>query len=199
MHTPLNLQICHHCFHLLSFLLLSCCLLQHCRLQSCHCPNYLFQCCLLLKDYCLWCCLFLNCFLQPCLLFNNYVLTCIFLKYLLLNYIFVFMNIFFNFSPSLVTIVISPSGHHNWSSNIHVESPMSLNKFVDLSDFPDTKLNLDLLYQCPPFEKFKKYYDRMCKFQLEWATKLPWVEGVLPTYDILHNVQCRVCHNIDPC
>jgi hypothetical protein len=74
---------------------------------------------------------------------------------------------------------------------------MSLNKFVYLNDFPNIKLGLDLLYQCPPHQKFKKSYDRTCKFQLEWATKLPWVEGVLATYDILHNVQCRVCSTIN--
>ncbi len=106
-------------------------------------------------------------------------------------------ELFFDVSPSLITIVISPSRHPSSSSNVHVESPMSLNKFVDLNDFPNTKLDLHLLYQCPPPQKFKKSYDRICKFQLEWATKLPWVEGVLATYDILHNVQYRVCSNIN--
>ncbi len=99
-------------------------------------------------------------------------------------------ELFFDVSPSLITIVISPSRHPSSSSNVHVESPMSLNKFVDLNDFPNTKLDLHLLYQCPPPQKFKKSYDRICKFQLEWATKLPWVEGSLPlmTFYTMSNI-----------
>jgi len=106
-------------------------------------------------------------------------------------------ELFFYVSPSLVTIVISPFGHPNSSSNVYVKSPMSLDKFVDLSDFLHTKLDLDLLYQCPPPQKFKKSYDHTCKFQLELATKLPSIEGVLAIYDILHNVQCKICSTIN--
>jgi hypothetical protein len=97
-------------------------------------------------------------------------------------------ELYFYVSLSLVTIVISPFGHPSSNSNVHVESPMSLDKFVDLNDFLHIKLDLDLLYQSPPLQKFNKSFDDTCKFQLEWATKLPWVEGILATYDILHNV-----------
>jgi hypothetical protein len=46
-------------------------------------------------------------------------------------------------------------------------------------------------------QKFKKSYDHTRKFQLEWAPKLPWVEGVLVLDGILHNVFYKVSSIID--
>ncbi len=68
---------------------------------------------------------------------------------------------------------------------------------MDLNDLLDIESNQDLLHQCPPPQKFKKSYDSICKFQLEWVEKLPWVEGVFNVDGILQNVQCRVCNTID--
>jgi hypothetical protein len=71
---------------------------------------------------------------------------------------------------------------------------------VNLNDIPNTKLDFDLL-PCTPPHKLKKSYDCIWKFQLEWATKLPWVEGVLATDGVFHNVRCKVCSTISkkPC
>ncbi len=97
----------------------------------------------------------------------------------------------------LATSAISPTEHLTSSSNVHVESPMSSNKHVDLNDLQDTKSDPNLLHQCPSPQKFKKSYDHTCKFQFEWVAKLPWVEGVLVADGILHNVFCRVSSIID--
>jgi hypothetical protein len=69
---------------------------------------------------------------------------------------------------------------------------MSSDKHADLSDLPYIKSNPSLLHQCPLPQKLKKSYDCTCKFQLEWATKFPWVERVLVVNGILHNFWCRV-------
>jgi len=52
---------------------------------------------------------------------------------------------------------------------------------------------------CPP--QNLKSYDHTRKFELEWVAKLPWVEGVLDTNVVLHNVTCKVYTTIDkkPC
>jgi hypothetical protein len=73
---------------------------------------------------------------------------------------------------------------------------MMLDMVVNLNDFLDKKSNLDLLH-FPPLHKLKKSYDRTWKFQLEWAAKLPWVEGVLATNGVFCNVRCKVCSTID--
>ena len=41
-------------------------------------------------------------------------------------------------------------------------------------------------------KKQKKNYDLTCKFQLEWACKLPWAEGILTNNDRLHVVKCTM-------
>jgi hypothetical protein len=60
----------------------------------------------------------------------------------------------------------------------------------------DVDSDLTLL-PCPPTKKLKKLYDHTRKFQLEWATKLPWVEGVLDNDGKLHMVECKVCSTIN--
>jgi hypothetical protein len=65
-----------------------------------------------------------------------------------------------------------------------------------LSDFPNTRSNLDLL-PFPPPRKLNKSYDHTWKFQLEWDVKLPWVEGVFATNGVFLNVKCKVCSTID--
>jgi hypothetical protein len=56
--------------------------------------------------------------------------------------------------------------------------------------------DIDLL-PFPQPHKLKKSYDCTWKFQLEWAAKLPWVEGVLAINSVFHNVRCKVCNTID--
>ncbi len=72
-----------------------------------------------------------------------------------------------------------PFGQPSANDSLHVNFPMMLDMVVNLYDIPNTKLDFDLL-PCPPPHKLKKSYDCIWKFQLEWGTKLPWVEGVLP-------------------
>jgi hypothetical protein len=65
-------------------------------------------------------------------------------------------------------------------------------------------LDIDLdptLLPCPPIKKLENLYDCTRKFQLEWAMKLPWVEGVLVDDGKLHMVKCKICNTIDkkPC
>ena len=43
-----------------------------------------------------------------------------------------------------------------------------------------------------PKKKPKKNYDLTQKFQLEWACKLPWAEGILTNNGRLHMVKCTV-------
>ena len=38
-----------------------------------------------------------------------------------------------------------------------------------------------------------KNYDLTRRYQLEWAAKLPWSEGVLAQDDIVHQVKCVSC------
>ncbi len=89
-----------------------------------------------------------------------------------------------------------PFWQPNSNDNLHVDSPMTSNMLVDLSDLHDTKLDLDLL-PCPPFHKLKKFYDCTQKFQLEWVVKLHWAQGVLTIDGVLHNVRFKVCNTID--
>ncbi len=83
------------------------------------------------------------------------------------------------------------------NGNIHVDSLATSSKnVVILSDLPNTKSDFDLL-PMHPFQKLKKSYDYIRKFQLEWATKLLWVEGVLAINGEFHNVSYKVCTAID--
>jgi len=70
-------------------------------------------------------------------------------------------------------------------------------KHAKLSDLLDIKSNPNLLHQCLPSQKFNKSYYCTCTFQLEWATKFPWVERVLVVNGILHNVWYRVYNTIN--
>jgi len=81
--------------------------------------------------------------------------------------------------------------------NIHVDYLSTSSKnVVILSDLLNTKSNFDLLPMHPP-QKLKKSYDYIRKFQLEWATKHFWAEGVLVTNGMFHNVSYKVCTTID--
>ena len=46
-------------------------------------------------------------------------------------------------------------------------------------------------------KKPKKNYDLTRKFQLEWACKLPWAEGILTNNGRLHMVKCTVCSTME--
>jgi hypothetical protein len=81
-------------------------------------------------------------------------------------------------------------------SSLHVDSPTSSKKVIDSSVMLDIDSN-PTLSPCPPTEKLKNLYDHTWKFQFEWATKLPWVEGVLANDGKLHMVKCKVCSTID--
>jgi hypothetical protein len=48
-----------------------------------------------------------------------------------------------------------------------------------------------------PKKKPKKNYDLTRKFQLEWACKLPWAEGILTNNGRLHMVKCTVYSTIE--
>ncbi len=64
------------------------------------------------------------------------------------------------------------------SANIHVDFPStSFKNVVILNDLLNMESNPNFLHVHPP-KKLKKSYDYTRKFQLEWATKLPWVESV---------------------
>ncbi len=41
-------------------------------------------------------------------------------------------------------------------------------------------------------KKPKKSYDAVQKFQIKWATKLPWTEGIVLEGGLIHIVRCRV-------
>lgn len=105
----------------------------------------------------------------------------------------------FDFAVSFPPIasIISPIEHLISSSNVHVDSPMSLDKPLNLSDILVIESNPNLLHQCPPPQKLKKPYDCIRKIQFEWATKLSWGKGVLVANGILHNVRCKVCSTIN--
>jgi hypothetical protein len=49
----------------------------------------------------------------------------------------------------------------------------------------------------PSKKKPKKNYDLTRKFQLEWACKLPWAEGILTNQGRLHMVKCTVCSTME--
>ena len=48
-----------------------------------------------------------------------------------------------------------------------------------------------------PKKKPRKNYDLTRKFQLEWACKLPWAEGILTNNGRLHMVKCTVCSTME--
>jgi hypothetical protein len=64
---------------------------------------------------------------------------------------------------------------------------------VSLSDDDDEE-NLDTQ---TPKKKPRKNYDLTRKFQLEWACKLPWAEGILTNNGRLHMVKCTVCSTME--
>jgi hypothetical protein len=77
--------------------------------------------------------------------------------------------------------------------------------FVFSNDDPDYALTLpaapsdsegDDDFVDPPTNHSKKNYDLARKFQMEWSTKLPWIEMVLASDGKLHMVRCRVCINM---
>jgi hypothetical protein len=45
--------------------------------------------------------------------------------------------------------------------------------------------------------KIKKSYDNTWKFQIEWATRLPWVEGFVLDGLFIRNVRCKVCSSVE--
>lgn len=49
--------------------------------------------------------------------------------------------------------------------------------------------------------KLQRRYDRHQKFQILWAAKLPWAEGIMASDGILHMVKCKVYSTINrkPC
>lgn len=83
------------------------------------------------------------------------------------------------------------------NGNIHVDSLATSSKnMVISSDLHDIESNPNLLH-VRPLHKLKKSYDCTRKFQLDWATKLLCVVGVLITGGMLHNVRCKVFTTID--
>lgn len=42
------------------------------------------------------------------------------------------------------------------------------------------------------WKKQKKSYDSTKKFQVEWASKLPWVKGILVEGGFIHTMRCKV-------
>jgi hypothetical protein len=76
-------------------------------------------------------------------------------------------------------------------SSLHVDSPTSSKKVINSSGMLDIDLDPTLL-PCPPTKKLENLYDCTQKFQLEWAMKLPWVEGVFVDDSKLHMVKCKV-------
>ncbi len=118
--------------------------------------------------------------LQP-MLFHLYHLLKQFLLMGLLTIFFSQLPFHAIFSLKLIFDVhplFPPYGQPSSNDNLHVNSPMMSNMVVNLNDFPNIKSYFDLL-PCPPPCKFKKSYNHTQKFQLEWVTKLLWVEGVL--------------------
>jgi hypothetical protein len=47
------------------------------------------------------------------------------------------------------------------------------------------------------WEKIKKSYDSTWKFQIEWATRLPWVEAFVSDGFFFCNVGCKMCSLIE--
>ena len=48
-----------------------------------------------------------------------------------------------------------------------------------------------------PKKKSRKNYDLTQKFQLEWACKRPWAEGILTNNGMLHMVKCTMCSTME--
>ncbi len=50
-------------------------------------------------------------------------------------------------------------------------------------------------------KRWKKTYDLTRKYQMEWAAKAPWSEGVLRSDGLLHLVKCTICSTVGrkPC
>jgi hypothetical protein len=44
---------------------------------------------------------------------------------------------------------------------------------------------------------FKKSYDNICKFQIEWAIRMPWAKGLVFKGGFINVVKCRVCSLIE--
>ena len=42
-------------------------------------------------------------------------------------------------------------------------------------------------------KKWKKKYDLTKKYQVEWAAKAPWSEGILKDDGLLHVIKCTIC------
>ncbi len=67
---------------------------------------------------------------------------------------------------------------------MHVDSPTSSEKVINLNDLPNIDLNPNLV-PYPPTKRLKKSYDHTQKFQLEWVVKLFWAEGVLTMVNLI--------------
>jgi hypothetical protein len=81
--------------------------------------------------------------------------------------------------PSNATLLLPTYAHPNSNgNNLHVDSPTSSEKVIDLCDLFNTDQGPNLV-PCPPIEKLKKSYDHTRMFQVEWVTKLPWARGSL--------------------
>ncbi len=60
-------------------------------------------------------------------------------------------------------------------------------KFDVVDDLPNKKQKYN------EHKPWKKSYDNTKKFQIEWATKVPWAEGVVSKDDMINLVKCKVC------
>lgn len=114
--------------------------------------------------------------------------------------------------PSQVTISVSPDTSNPGSSSSDVEggtmdmfnarSPQQCEPDVNFSSLRELSDSDDESGDDgPPPPKKRKNYDCTRKFQMVWAAKLPWAEGILAPDGVLHMVKCVPCSEFSkkPC
>jgi len=83
--------------------------------------------------------------------------------------------------------------------------------YCGLKEMPDGTEEEDKEAESPPHKKWattrvkaqssksaaQQRYNRHCNFQTKWATKLPWVEGIFASDEVLHMMKCKVWSAFD--
>jgi hypothetical protein len=91
-------------------------------------------------------------------------------------------------------------------SNVVPKIPLESIDLKEIMDFSDSQfdpfkskslLKKQKLDVVGVGKKQKKFNDNMRKFQVEWATKLPWVKGLVNEGGFIQSVKCKVCSLIE--
>lgn len=94
------------------------------------------------------------------------------------------------------TIIISPNPNASSFAKPHVQNFQNhVNMFDSLSN-----MELDPLCKKQMFfegKTPKKSYNNIWKLQIKWATKMPWVEGIVVKDGFISMMKCKVCSLIE--